>query len=125
MNSQNNTPNLHKNDQASIEYRRIVYRHGPIPESRELANYERLLPGAADRILAMAEKQHQSIITLSKLEWFVDFLGMLLGRSFLYLLVVVSYILVMHDKEVAALLTGLAPIVSIIISTFRNPDSTE
>lgn len=99
----------------------MTYRHGPIPDSSELANYEQLLPGAASRILTMAEKQHQSIITLSKLEWLVDFLSMILGRCFLYFLVIISYILVINDKEVAALLTGLAPIVSIIISTLRDP----
>ena len=33
-----------------------MVRSGPIPDADELAKYEQLLPGAADRIIAMAEK---------------------------------------------------------------------
>ena len=34
----------------------IAARSGPLPSVEEYAGYERVLPGAADRILAMAEK---------------------------------------------------------------------
>ena len=30
---------------------------GPLPKAEDLAKYEALLPGAADRIFVMAEKQ--------------------------------------------------------------------
>ncbi len=32
-------------------------RSGPLPPAQELAGYERALPGAADRIVRMAELQ--------------------------------------------------------------------
>jgi uncharacterized membrane protein len=32
---------------------------GPLPPAEELAKYERVLPGSADRIVAMAEKEQQ------------------------------------------------------------------
>lgn len=36
----------------------IVKQHsGPIPSSEEMKNYEMVLPGAADRIISMAEKE--------------------------------------------------------------------
>jgi uncharacterized membrane protein len=34
-----------------------VLRAGPLPPPRDLADYEKALPGSADRILAMAEKE--------------------------------------------------------------------
>jgi uncharacterized membrane protein len=36
-----------------------VSYEGPLPRSREFAGYEQVLPGAADRILAMAEKESE------------------------------------------------------------------
>ncbi|MDR1100263.1 MAG: DUF2335 domain-containing protein [Treponema sp.] len=32
---------------------------GPLPTSREFQGYEQVLPGAADRILAIAEKESE------------------------------------------------------------------
>ena len=40
--------------QVSME---AAYHHGPIPPSGELERYNNILPGAADRIIAMAEQQ--------------------------------------------------------------------
>lgn len=123
MDSQKNTPNLEKIHPTSVKYQRIVYRHGPIPESQELARYEEILPGIADRIVTMAEKQQQASIKLESRNWIGKFSTMLLTRLFLYFLVAVAFILVMNGKEVAALLTALAPIMSIFVSTFREPES--
>jgi len=36
----------------------MIY-YGPLPTSKELSGYEQALPGAADRILAMAEKENE------------------------------------------------------------------
>ena len=40
---------------------------GPIPPPKAMAEYEALLPGSADRILSMAEKQQEHRISLEKL----------------------------------------------------------
>jgi uncharacterized membrane protein len=50
--SQHNQPNqIVRHEQASFAYA------GPIPHPNDLARYEQILPGAAERIMAMAEKQ--------------------------------------------------------------------
>lgn len=57
----NQTPNkLQKNRNRQVN--KVVTREffeGPIPHPSTLSQYERVFPGAAERILAMAEKQSQ------------------------------------------------------------------
>lgn len=43
----------------SLVKRQIVMTSGPIPPPEVLAGYEQILPGAADRLLSMAENQSQ------------------------------------------------------------------
>jgi uncharacterized membrane protein len=43
--------NQPQRQQLSVSY------HGPLPTSGEFAGYEQVLPGAADRILAITEKE--------------------------------------------------------------------
>ena len=35
----------------------MQFRSGPLPSARELAEYDEILPGAADRIITMTERQ--------------------------------------------------------------------
>ena len=52
--------------QQISEYFLHVEYSSPIPPSREVAGYEQLLPGSADRILAMAEQRQRSEIEMEK-----------------------------------------------------------
>lgn len=45
----------------------IVHREGPIPAPQELFEYDRLVPGAADRIIAMAEREQAHRINMEDL----------------------------------------------------------
>jgi len=45
-----------ENESKDITLHSIAY-HGPLPTSAEFSGYEQTLPGAADRILALAEKE--------------------------------------------------------------------
>ena len=49
-----------------IEQRSVEMR-GPLPAASEFAGYERVLPGAADRILAMAEREQAHLIEVRAL----------------------------------------------------------
>lgn len=44
-------------------------RSGPLPDPEELAGYERLIPGSADRIFKMAEKQQDHAIAMNLRDW--------------------------------------------------------
>lgn len=48
--------------QALIAHQRIVSRSGPLPDPEDLAGFERVLPGCAERIVRMAEKAQEAAI---------------------------------------------------------------
>jgi len=47
---------LSQNMQATRTQMATRYTSGPIPDATQLEHYDKVLPGAADRILTMAEK---------------------------------------------------------------------
>ena len=64
---------------------------GPLPHPRHLEEYERILPGGADRIFAMTEKTIDSNIAVNergqRYDHYYRLLGMGLGFSALLLLI--------------------------------------
>jgi uncharacterized membrane protein len=53
-----NTPNLPAANQSSVQqFAQLAVHSGPLPHPSILEDYDRVLPGAAERILAMAESQ--------------------------------------------------------------------
>lgn len=57
--NQNNNPS-----QMLVRQEQTVTYSGPIPHPNDLAKYEQVLPGSAERILCMAEKQSEHRRTL-------------------------------------------------------------
>ncbi len=62
MGEKNNNQNkavAHRNEEGSVHPHsgRIISYQGPLPPAGELKKYNDVLPGAADRIITMAEKQ--------------------------------------------------------------------
>ncbi len=96
----------------------LLMHQGPLPPATDFAAYNKVLPGSADRILKMAEREQRAAIRLRRLDWTSQFISMLLGKSFLYVLVGATVFLIVKGKPIEALLTGVAPIASIIYSTF-------
>lgn len=92
-------------------------RHGPLPPPRDFAAYNRVLSSAADRILTMAEQEQRMTLKLRWADWFAQYTALVMGRLFLYLLVLCAVYLVLQDKPVEALFAGLVPIVAAIYST--------
>lgn len=66
--------NLEKSNQPEEEKKANSLRvteatyHGPIPHSSELQRYEKVLPGAADRIISMAEDERKDRNRNTRLE---------------------------------------------------------
>lgn len=96
---------------------------GPLPQADDFAAYEKVQAGAADRIIKMAEKSLDAEVFAIKADKVTDFVAMLLGRSFLYVLLAGAIYLAINDKPVEAFFAALAPIVSIIYSTFKTTGS--
>jgi uncharacterized membrane protein len=95
---------------------------GPLPKASEFAAYEKVHKGAAHRIIKMAEKALGAEIFAVRADKATEFTSMLLSRLFLYALLGSAIYLVMQDKPVEAAFAGLAPIISVIYSTFRKPE---
>ena len=96
---------------------------GPLPHAQDFAEYDKILPGAANRILKMAEREQSTRMRLRWADWLANFVAMILGRLFLYTLLVAAVYLAINDKPLEALLAGLAPIVVTIYANTRNNDT--
>jgi uncharacterized membrane protein len=101
-----------------------VYQ-GPLPPPAELAAYEQAQSGAADRILAMAERDQLAVIRDQRLARIIGFVLDLLSHAFLYGLVVAAVYLAINDKPLEAFFTGLAPIAIAIYANTRKKPSDE
>src|ERR1700685_4362438 len=95
---------------------------GPLPPPETLEKYNQVLPGAAERILAMAEQQsrhRQSIeTTVVNSNAFVQKLGPLLGFVLGMTAVVGGIILILKGKDgygLASILTPLAGLAGVFI----------
>ena len=84
---------------------------GPLPPASEFAKYEKVHKGAADRIIGMAEDALKAEI---KDRWWHNitvFWAMLSSRALLFILLAVSVVLLLMGQPIAALLTGIGPII--------------
>ena len=113
-----NVPTVATERQHDVVSTQLLMHQGPLPPAADFAAYNKVLPGSADRILMMAEREQMATIGLRRLDWTSQFISMLLGKSFLYFLVGATVFLIIKGKPIEALLTGVAPIASIIYSTF-------
>jgi uncharacterized membrane protein len=89
---------------------RIEAYSGPLPHPELLAEYERILPGAADRILSMAERQqgHRHDLESTAMESNVQRSKQGLAAGFVICLafLVVSAVLIGTGHEVAGTVLG-------------------
>ena len=109
----------HRSPEPGVTHIEQSYQ-GPIPTASEFGRYEDVLPGAADRILKMSESALKAEIKGGYIDRFGMLLSLILNKGFLYTLLFVSLYLIMNDKPIEALLTGIAPIVATFNSIFRR-----
>lgn len=103
---------------ASASVRAVELYSGPIPPASELTKYESVLPGAADRILGMAEKQaqhrHKMEDKMLDASIAAERAGQIFGFAIFGLAIVAGFILIMLGKDVAGLVSLVIAIGSII-----------
>lgn len=100
---------------------------GPIPPARELQQYEKILPGAAERILNMAEKQQQhrqkieekAVETNSK----SALRGQVLSFVLLILLGMLGGALLWQGKDFSGMVLALASLAPFVIN-YRRAQTT-
>jgi uncharacterized membrane protein len=104
------TPNNHEANHHSrvveLSQQSIEIRRGPLPDAAELAQYEHILPGSADRILTMAEEQLAHRIDIENKVIAGDTYradkGMKYGAILLGLTIICSTIVGVTGNEIAA-----------------------
>lgn len=101
---------------ASIGYAELF--SGPIPPALELGKYENVLPGAANRILKMAEKQsaHRQELENKMLEANIkaEKVGQLLGFIIFGLAIIAGFVLIMFGKDIVGLVALISSIGGVI-----------
>lgn len=86
---------------------------GPLPPASEFKRYDEVLPGAADRIIKMAEKSLDAEIKDAERHRTTVFIAMLFNKTVVYILLVISFILILLGKNIEALLAGIVPIIQV------------
>ncbi len=85
---------------------------GPIPPAQELGNYNAIVPGAAERILLMAEKNQQHQIDIETLALNSARKDVRRGQIFALIITVSAF-----STSIAAMIMGFPFVASVIGST--------
>ena len=113
-----------KNDSENNEDKCLEVHHsqitfsGPLPPPTIMEQYEMIVPGAAERILKMAEDQSRHRQTIEKRVIYSDTRNSLLGLIFALVLgvvvIVCSIYLVVNGKQIAGTIVSGAYLVSLV-----------
>lgn len=104
---------------TTIAHIEAEFFEGPLPHPGTLAEYDRICPGAASRILAMAESQSQHRQELERLVVLSNcrsqdrgpILGFLLATGAIAL----GGFLILHGKEVSGLVALIGALVAVVV----------
>ncbi len=116
---------------VTYSVKRMIYS-GPLPHPEDFKNYEEVLPGAAERILSMTERQSahrqniEKIIFPARIKQ--SYLGMILGFIIGMTTISFGFILSIKDKDAAGLatiITALVALVSVFIAGVRQQKQKE
>jgi uncharacterized membrane protein len=126
-NMSKNSPQNRKNQQEvtrrEVSVSKTEYRHsGPIPDPLTLEHYEMILPGAAERIMKMAENQSEHRRYLERTVIDNDVKNSRLGVWFGFLVAIITLgvgtFIILNDHEVGGTIiggSGLAGLVGVFI----------
>lgn len=91
---------------------------GPIPPASELLKYEQVLPGAAERIMSMAERQsiHRQKMEDKMLDANIksEKRGQFFGFTIFITVMLFGFVLLIFDKKIEGLVSILVSIASVI-----------
>ena len=100
---------------ASMMHARIAI--GPLPSPEELKQYENILPGSAERILSMAERQSEHRQFLEKRDSQDQHLGIVFAFTLALAALVAGCVVVLNGHPILGSLFGLSGVGG-IVATF-------
>lgn len=97
------------------------FHQGPLPLPEDLMKYNQVCPGAAERIIKMAENE-QKVLNKVRLKEYRNLrAGMILGFvSFIFLVGLTGWVLYLGQSWVAGVLIAMVSICSVLISKKNN-----
>lgn len=131
MPNQSKTPAKTKGSKevARVSMQAMSVYAGPIPPASELKKYEEVLPGSADRILKMAEKQsaHRQGMEERMLDNSIksERIGQCLGFAVFTLAIIAGFVLILLGKDGIGLLTALGSIAALVGLFIYDRQSTK
>lgn len=97
------------------------FHKGPLPLPEDLMKYNQICPGAAQRIIKMAENEQKVFNKLRLKEYRNYRAGMVLGFiSFIFLVCLTGWALYLGQSWVAGVLIAMVSICSVLISKKNN-----
>ena len=114
--SGNRQPAKRPGNGTLVHAERHEVRSGPLPDAEEFARYNEVLPGAADRILKMGEKQQDHMNRRETRDQFIVAFGQLSSLILGAAALGVAYYMVHSDKEgIQGVMYSIAAVVSVAI----------
>lgn len=102
----------------------FTHHSGPLPSSQELAGYEKILPGLADRIMTLAENEQNHTTFIDKLErlayWGSRFLAQASVVGIVILILVGSYYLIQDDYLAGGIVGIITAVGTVLTSIIKN-----
>ena len=104
---------------TAMAHFRAEFFEGPLPHPETLAEYDRISPGAASRILAMAEEQSKHRQELEKLvvrsNTRSQDRGPILGFILALMVICIGGYLLLTDKEIYGLVALIAALAAVVV----------
>lgn len=92
------------------------FHKGPLPTPESLLHYDQVCPGAADRIIKMAEKEQDNIQEIRLNDCFSLRLGIILGFIAFIFLIALTFAAIYYDKPwVATVLVAAVSLCGLFI----------
>lgn len=105
-------------NQSSKIVRSMQLFSGPIPPASELLKYEQVLPGAAERIMSMAERQsiHRQGMEDKMLDANIksEKRGQFFGFTIFITVILIGFVLLIFDKKIEGLLAILGSVAGVV-----------
>ena len=120
------TPAYHPQDNKQLLLSVARTHHGPLPTPEDLIKYDNICPGAADRIIQMAEKEQKSLHKIREKEQRCFRLGLILGfLSLTMLMFLTGYALYTNSPWVATVLIATVSGCTLLISRKKTDNKLE
>ena len=101
------------------------FHQGPLPAPEDLFRYEKICPGAADRIIKMAEKEQKYLNKLRYKEYRSLRMGLIFGFISFIALIALTFSAIYYDKPwIAAVLIAAASTCGLFINQ-KNSNKTK